>query len=196
MRFRCLAEGQPGKSCPQSRQCGQNGCQESHYRLLHSRKGCQSHGTEPKSSVLDTGCSNELNVSESPSDERVIFGTEGNDRKEQTTMTTHDNVLSEFVALRTIPVILQTGDRHLTVNALLDDASTKTYVNKDVTEKLGLHGKTIRVTVNVLNGQTETFDTKTVHFELESVNGNVNMNVTAYMANRVTGNLKLWIGIL
>ena len=119
---------------------------------MHSREGRQSHGTEPKSSVLDTGCSNELNVSESLSDERVTFGTEGNDRKEQTTMTTQDNVLSEFVALRTVPVMLKNGDRHLTVNALLDDASTKTYGYKDVAEKLGVHGKTDRVTVNVLNG--------------------------------------------
>ena len=100
-------------------------------------------------------------------------------------------LLSEFVALRTVPVMLKNGDQHLTVNALLDDASTKTYVNKDVAEKLGLHGKTDTVTVNVLNGQIETFDTKTVHFELESVNGNVNMNVTAYTANRVTGNLNV-----
>ena len=188
--FRCLAEGHPGKSCPQSRQCGQNGCQESHHRLLHSRKGRHSHGTEPKSSVLDTGRSNELNVSESPSDELITFGTEGNGRKEQT-MTTQDNVMSEFVALRTVPVMLKSVDRHLTVNALLDDASTKNYVNKDVAEKLGLHGKTDRVTVNVLNGHIEIFDTKTVHFELESVNGNVNITVTAHTANRVTGNLNV-----
>ena len=189
--FPCVAEGHPGKSCPQSRQCGQNWCQESHHRLLHSREGRQSHGTEPKSSVFDTGCSNELNVSENPSNKRVTFGTEGNDRKEQIKMTTQDNVSSEFVALLTVPVMLKNGDRHLTVNALLDDASTKTYVTKDVAEKLCLHGKTDRVTVNVLNGQIETFDTKTVHFELESVNRNVNMNVTAYTANRVTGNLNV-----
>ena len=44
--------------------------------------GRQSHGIEPKSSVLDAGCRNEFNVSESPSDERVTYSTEGNDRKE------------------------------------------------------------------------------------------------------------------
>ena len=106
-------------------------------------------------------------------------------------MTTQDNVLSEFVELRTVPVMLKNGDRHLTVNAFLDDASTKTYVDKDVAEKLGLHSKTDKVTVNVLNGQIETFDTKTVHFEKKNVNGNVNMNVTAYTENRVISNLNV-----
>lgn len=71
--FRCLAEGHPGKSCPRSNQCGQNGCQESHHRLLHSREVRQSRGMESKSSVLDTCGSNEFNVSENPSDERVTF---------------------------------------------------------------------------------------------------------------------------
>ena len=75
----------------------------------------------------------------------------------------------------------------MTVNALLDDASTKTYINADVAAELGLKGKTERVTVNVLNGQVETFETRPVDFEIESVNGNVRMNVSAFTANRVTG---------
>ena len=43
--------------------------------------------------------------------------------------------------------------------------------------------------MNVLNGQIETFETKPVSFELLSVDRKVNMNVTAYTANRVTGDL-------
>ena len=53
----------------------------------------------------------------------------------------------------------------MTVNALLDDASTKTYINADVAAELGLKGKTEQVTVNVLNGQVETFETRPVNFE-------------------------------
>ena len=75
----------------------------------------------------------------------------------------------------------------MTVNALLDDASTKTDINADVTTELGLKGKTEQVTVNVLKGQVETFETRPVDFELESVNGNIRMNVSAFTANRVTG---------
>ena len=41
------------------------------------------------------------------------------------------------VALRTIPVILSNGRNKLVVNALLDDGSTKSYVNSDVAFQLG-----------------------------------------------------------
>ena len=39
------------------------------------------------------------------------------------------------------------------------------------------------------NGQLETFATWPVNFELESVNSNAKMKVSAYTANRVTGNM-------
>ena len=79
--------------------------------------------------------------------------------------------------------------RLLKVNALLDDASTKTYVNSDVAAQLGLQGKTERVTVNVLNGQVETFETRPVNVELESLTGEVKLGVTAYTATRVVGTM-------
>ena len=44
------------------------------------------------------------------------------------------------VALRTILLYLKSGNRKLKVNALLDDASTKTYINADVAAELGLQG--------------------------------------------------------
>ena len=53
----------------------------------------------------------------------------------------------------------------MSVNALLDDASTKTYINTDMTNELSLKGKTEKVTVHVLNGQLETFETMPVNFE-------------------------------
>ncbi|CAB4021266.1 Hypothetical predicted protein, partial [Paramuricea clavata] len=75
----------------------------------------------------------------------------------------------EFIALRTVPVVLKNGNREVTVNALLDDASTQTYINTDVAAELGLHGKFQKATVNVLNGQMETFVTMPVEFELKSL---------------------------
>ena len=106
-------------------------------------------------------------------------------------MTASSFPTAEFLALRTVPVILKNGDRSLKVNALLDDASTKTYVNSDVAAQLGLQGKTERVTVNVLNGQVETFETRPVNVELESssLTGEVKLGVTAYTATRVVGTM-------
>ena len=94
-----------------------------------------------------------------------------------------------------MPIILKNGDRSLRVNALLDEASTKSYVNSDVAAELGLKGKTEKVTVNVLNGQIETFETKPVSFELQSVDGKVSFKVNAYTASRVTGDIMLLTGM-
>ena len=101
-------------------------------------------------------------------------------------MTTNNVTTTDFIALRTVPIILKNGNRSIKVNALLDDASTKTYINRDVAAELGLQGKTERVTVNVLNGQVETFQTRPVKVQLKSLIGDVKLQVTAYTATRVT----------
>ena len=69
------------------------------------------------------------------------------------------------------------------MNALLDEASTKMYLNADVAAELGLQGRIEQKTVNILNEQIEIFETKPVSFELLSVDRKVKMNVTAYTAN-------------
>ena len=176
--FRCLAGGHSGKTCPRSRQCGLNGCKELYHRLLH-----RPSETEPKSTDQN-GTDNQA------SGTQITSGSEGNKNLEQTTMTASNVPTAEFIALRTVPVILKNGDRSLKVNALLYDASTKTYVDSDVAAQLGLQGKTERVTVNVLNGQVETFETRPVYVELESLTGDVKLGVAAYTATRVVGSMK------
>ena len=140
--------------------------------------------------------------------------------RSHTTVTEH-GVQPRFVALRTVPVFLKNGRRGIKVNALLiiiiiimifieskdkntylmlhilcfvrelDETSTKTYLNADVAAELELRGEPKRVTVNVLNGQTETFETTPVEFELESMNGNVATKMSAFTAERVTGSMKV-----
>jgi len=44
------------------------------------------------------------------------------------------------ITLRTVPVYFKNGNWKLKVNALLNDASTKTNVNADVAAELGLTG--------------------------------------------------------
>ena len=78
---------------------------------------------------------------------------------------------SGTIALRTIPVHSKNGTRKIKVNALLDDASTKTYINSDVAAKLGLQGQLQRVNVSVLNGRIETFETSPVECTIESLDG-------------------------
>ena len=67
------------------------------------------------------------------STDRDSCSTEG---KEQTTMVTEYNIRTNFIGLRTVPVILKNGEQSLKINALLDDASTKSYVNADIATEL------------------------------------------------------------
>ena len=77
----------------------------------------------------------------------------------------------------------------MVVKALLDDCSSKTYINSDVAAELGLKGKNRRVTVNVLNGRTDSFETKIFELKLQSVDGKLNVKIAASIAERVTGNI-------
>jgi len=97
-----------------------------------------------------------------------------------TTVTPMSENKSGMIALRTIPVYLSNGSRKIKVNALLDDASTKSYINSDVAAELGLKGQLRRVKVNVLNGQIETFETTPVVCNIESLDGRSKLNLTAF----------------
>ena len=55
------------------------------------------------------------------------------------------------------------------VNTLLDDGGTKKYINSDVAGEWNLQGGTRKVTVNMLNGQKDSFELTPVEFELESL---------------------------
>ncbi|XP_047123010.2 uncharacterized protein LOC105849104 [Hydra vulgaris] len=95
-----------------------------------------------------------------------------------------------YISLRTVPVILRNGYKKVVVNALLDDGSTKTYLNSDVADELSLQSKTEKVTVNMINGKIDSFETIPVEFQLESLNGETKITVEAFTVNNVTGNLK------
>ena len=87
--------------------------------------------------------------------------------------------MSDFISLRMVLVVLCNDNIRMTVNGLLDDASTKTYINNDVAERLELKGIPKQVRVNVLNNHVRTFKTLPVEFNLESVNEKIKDRVSA-----------------
>ncbi|MCG8076809.1 MAG: DUF1759 domain-containing protein, partial [Candidatus Thiodiazotropha taylori] len=196
--FRCLGTSHFGKLCRRSRPCGINRCRQLHHKLLHQGDR-QSVAYEnalrwPSSTVPKVADAIEPNQEQRASGtlsvDPVTSGLEGKVREKETTMMIQDDCRPDFIALRTVPIIVKNGKKSLRVNALLDDASTKTYINTDVAAELGLQGKTESVKVNVLNGQIKTFNTSPVDIELESLSGDASVNVTAFTANRVTGDME------
>jgi len=75
------------------------------------------------------------------------------------------------------------------VNALLDDASSKSYLNADVAAELGLEGIPQELTVNVLNDNQEKLDTSLVEFRVSSMDGKTSSIISAYTTERVTGSM-------
>ena len=53
-----------------------------------------------------------------------------------------------------------------------------------------MQGISETISVSVLNGRTETFPTTTVELNLLSVDGSINIKMSALTTNRVTGNLR------
>ena len=202
--YRCLGGDHSGEACVRSRICGINNCKNTHNRLLHrdpapTDRSDQVNSPDQRETVqgssgdtqADAGSETNIDMERnpvvlSPPQEPVEQPTE----RSHTTVTTH-GVQPRFVALRTVPVFLKNGRRRIKVNALLDEAFTKTYLNADVAAELELQGEPQKVTVNVLNGQTETFETTPLEFVLESMNGNVATKMSAFTAERVTGSMKV-----
>ena len=96
-----------------------------------------------------------------------------------------------LTALRTIPVVLKHGMKRIQVNAVLDDASTRTYINSDIAAELGVSGNAEKLRVNVLNGEVREMDTMHVKVGLESIDGNIDIQVSAFTADEVTGSLEV-----
>ena len=182
-----------------SRVCGINNCTNTHNRLLH-RDSAPADRSEQGAShdrlEMEQGASGGSQTTAEDETSNEMSLTPPQYLTEQATERSHSSVTSQnaqarFVALRTVPVFLKNGNRRIKANALLDEASTKTYLNADVAAEPGLQGHLQSVTANVLNGQTETFETTPVEVELESLDGNVKTTINAFTTERVTGNMKV-----
>ena len=97
----------------------------------------------------------------------------------------------EVVSFRTVPVWLKSKGNKIKVNAVLDDASTISYVNEEVAGALGLSATYKKVSVNVLKANVETFYSMPASLTLESCDGNVKIPFQALTCPpRVTGTYK------
>ena len=77
------------------------------------------------------------------------------------------------------------------MNALLDEASSKSYLNSDVAAKRGLEGSPHELIVNVLNGHHTALDTSIVEFVIISLDGSTSETISACTTERMTGNMQV-----
>ena len=152
--FRCLNTAHQGNWGHRSRVCIVNGCRENHHRLLHRARSSYIRNSEqplavelspvghveclPSPLAVISNNSSELRRVETA--QLIAEGEQRNTTMRSITTNQNESEAPGFVPLRTIPAIFKIGNRRIEVNAPLDDASTKTYLNSDVAAQLGLQG--------------------------------------------------------
>ena len=176
--FCCLGDNHysKDKDCKRRRKCGVQNCDKGHHKLLHfQKKDDPTKRSGDGASGQDAPRSNQTIQGDGPGDQ---------------TLSTISNNDSQ-VALRTILVILSNGENKLVVNALLNDGSTKSYVNSDVAFQLGTQVIVQKIQVGVLNGKLETLDVMQVELLVESLDGKVKHEISAFAVKQVTGGMKV-----
>ena len=172
--YRCLRSKHIGRTCPRSQVCGIDGCSRSHSRFLHSSEQMRSHHEGEGSTP-----SQELSPNAKPFDSKKKLEFTGAALNEPT------------ISLRTIPVILRSHGKSLKINAMMDDGSTRTYLNNDVAAQLGvLHQRPSTISVGTIGGNSQSFLSEEVSFQITSVDGSFTRDITAATTHNVTGNLR------
>lgn len=177
--FLCILRGHDVRKCKWTRPCGIDGCTRRHNQLLHISATRECNGDEQRQKALSDAV------------------TKGESAKENSDVVESDTLLSsthhisgsDEISFRTIPAIIQAGQRRMKVTIMLDDASSTSYINEDIAAELKLDGPSRSVSVNVVNGKMETFWSKEVEFSISNVDGTGQYKVSALTTDKVVGNL-------
>ena len=120
---------------------------------------------------------------------------EPNDQETDKTILTvkNNNGVNQrrWMSLRTIPIVLSNGAKRITVNALLDDASTVSYVSEVVLLELGLKGTQKRTPVMVIGGKTDRITTKHVEMNLGDLGNTLSRVFKALALKTVVGDMRV-----
>ena len=180
--YRCLGDNHLGNACKWNRQCNIDGCNETHHYLLHRPRDSSKAPSNEKD--------DNMKVESGPGS-----NTEG-DGQQKTYGATRGQE-TEYVAFRTVPVIVKNGNKRIPVNCLLNEGSDTSYINEVVIEALGLHGAKTEINVKVANDETVTFMSSTFDVGLESTDGHVDTTITVQSSKKICGGMKPvnWIKI-
>ena len=72
------------------------------------------------------------------------YATGGTNQPSNLTSRHNEELLTEILSLRTVPVWLQANHRKVKVNAILDDASNETFLNEEVACRSTSHSRAFR----------------------------------------------------
>ena len=179
----CFQFGHRGKSC-QKGSCPM--CHGPHHDLLHiSKQGTkqESPGNKSRTEVkASKEGSAQVQAAVKPG---IVESTQCGQHLAQS-MTSLSKSSSSFM---TVPIVFVSGDTRLPGTALLDPASSTSYIQQSVASKLKLSGPSHDLTTSVLGGRQVTASREVVHVQVESVCGGVKTEIEAWILPTVTAPL-------
>ncbi|PFX27081.1 hypothetical protein AWC38_SpisGene8239 [Stylophora pistillata] len=167
---------QRGKDCLRARKCGIDGCSRNHHRLLHGGEVLSETGSTTTLPYVDD-------------ERRPDVPREG--APAVTLTSCKEETSTESYSLRTVPVWIKANGRKVKINAILDDASNETFLNKEVAGVLGLQEPFEKVQVHVLNDTVEMFQSMPLQIEIESADGRLSKEIGVQTCpQKVTGSYR------
>lgn len=175
--FICLSDDHSRQNCKWNKLCDIDHCGKGHNRLLHEQI---KHHQAKKPTHGDEQI------------ERETIPTAPPECAVDATLTTVEKRRAHpSFAMRTVPVKIKNKNRILIVNALLDEASSRTFINSDVANELGMDGEYEELHVSTLNDSDTMIKTTNVKFTLSSMDGKTAADVSAYTVKDITGNMTI-----
>ncbi|XP_065361898.1 uncharacterized protein LOC135955477 [Calliphora vicina] len=123
--FSCLNVGHTTRECRRKKTCSNNGCQRKHNKLLHENTPCDPSSTLP--CPTNQPQENVLSCS-AKSNNKLLF--------------------------RVLPVTLYGKNCHMDIYALFDDGSSITMLDREVADKIGVHGKNCPLNIQWFGGRS------------------------------------------
>lgn len=151
--FRCLGFGHSSQDCKSRRNCGKDGCDKPHHRLLH-RATPQRQAT--------TG--------QVKRNEETDGATGSNGTVPQEMVTVAEEF--QFINLMVLPVVLQGPKRTINTFAMLDCGATITVIESSIANYLGLEGTQRPLSFGGFQSAPTTVKSKIVSCIIKSADGN------------------------
>ncbi|CAB4015211.1 Hypothetical predicted protein [Paramuricea clavata] len=179
--FKCLNSGHQSVKCDKDETSPISECHSRYHPLLHRH--------QPKAIGKDNVEQSTTTEQQNEEQREIHNDLSKTNLPPPTSMSNHvtDNG-SQFIALRTVPVVLVNGNQRIVANAFLDEGSTASFVREDIAHKLKLQGAPEQLHVSTLTGKT-TFNSTRVQINVESLDSKFSSRVDAWNKDSVTPRL-------
>ena len=179
----CLERGHWAKACSR-KLC--SACQGRHHTLLHFNEADPNKKTEaPQQSLKSSSATSSVKQ-----DSERTLTSQTMDSPPAVSTETHCALSpatdAEFTSFMLAPVVLTNGSQRVQGTALLDPASSTSYIRQSMAAAVNLHGQVEQLTTTVLGGKHVTGRREQVTVAVESMDGTTSAKFAAWVLPVIT----------